>query len=72
MLSLLPLLPKTIATIFRSRQALMLENLALGQLIQDMQQANRYWGEPRSHGELLKLGIEVSQATISNYMIRFC
>ena len=26
------------------------------------------WGAPRIHGELLKLGIEVSQATVSKYM----
>ena len=26
------------------------------------------WGAPRIHGELLKLGIEVSQATVSRYM----
>ena len=35
-----------------------------------MSQANPLWGAPRIHGELLKLGIEVSQATVSNYMIR--
>ncbi len=28
------------------------------------------WGAPRIHGELLKLGIEVSQATVSKYMLR--
>ena len=28
------------------------------------------WGAPRIHGELLKLGIEVSQATISKYMLQ--
>jgi len=27
------------------------------------------WGAPRIHGELLKLGIEVSQATVSKYML---
>jgi transposase InsO family protein len=37
-------------------------------LIQGMQSANIGWGAPRIHGELLKLGIEVSQATISKYM----
>lgn len=39
-------------------------------LISRMSQANPLWGAPRIHGELLKLGIEVSQATVSNYMIR--
>jgi transposase InsO family protein len=35
-----------------------------------MQAANMGSGAPRIHGELLKLGIEVSQATISKYMLR--
>ncbi len=35
-----------------------------------MQSANVGWGAPRIHGELLKLGIDVSQATVSNYMVR--
>jgi putative transposase len=39
-------------------------------LIQQMQSANVGWGAPRIHGELLKLGIEISQATISKYMLR--
>jgi hypothetical protein len=28
------------------------------------------WGAPRIHGELLKLGVTVSQATVSKYMLR--
>jgi transposase InsO family protein len=28
------------------------------------------WGAPRIHGELLKLGIEISEATVSKYMPR--
>ena len=32
--------------------------------------ANPLWGAPRVHGELLKLGLKVSEATISKYMIR--
>ena len=39
-------------------------------LIHEMQSANTGWGAPRIHGELLKLGIEVSQATVSKYMAR--
>jgi len=31
---------------------------------------NRTWGAPRIHGELLKLGYEVSEATVSKYMKR--
>ena len=38
-------------------------------LIRQMQSANVGWGAPRIHGELLKLGIEVSQATVSKYVI---
>ena len=34
-------------------------------LIRNMSRANPLWGAPRIHGELLKLGIEVSQATRS-------
>jgi hypothetical protein len=31
---------------------------------------NPLWGAARIHGELLKLGIEVSQATVAKYMVR--
>ena len=40
-------------------------------LIRRMSGENALWGAPRIHGELLKLGIEVSQATVSKYMIRY-
>ena len=40
------------------------------QLIRDMSIANPLWGAPRIHGELLKLGIEVSQATVGRYLPR--
>ena len=33
-----------------------------------MSMANPIWGAPRIHGELLMLGIEVSQATVGRYM----
>src|SRR5881296_580596 len=39
-------------------------------LIRRMSYANPLWGAPRIHGELLKLGLTVSQATVSKYMIR--
>jgi putative transposase len=32
-------------------------------LIRTMSQANPLWGAPRIHGELLKLGFDISQAT---------
>lgn len=39
-------------------------------LIRRMCKANPLWGAPRIHGELLKLGIDVSEAVVSKYMIR--
>jgi hypothetical protein len=39
-------------------------------LIRQMSAANPLWGAPRIHGELLKLGIEISQATVAKYMLR--
>jgi hypothetical protein len=38
-------------------------------LIREMAHANFLWGAPRIHGELLKLGTTVSQATVSRYML---
>src|SRR4030081_3250425 len=35
-----------------------------------MSLANRLWGAPRIHGELLKLGIEVAQSTVATYMAK--
>ncbi len=40
------------------------------ELTRKMSTANPFWGAPRIHGELLKLGIKVSQATVAKYMIR--
>src|SRR2546425_3219591 len=42
----------------------------LRELIRRMSRANPLWGAPRIHGELLKLGLTVSQATVSKYMLR--
>ncbi len=39
-------------------------------LIRTMSEANVRWGAPRIHGELTKLGIQVSQAVVSKYMTR--
>jgi len=39
-------------------------------LIRNMSAANFLWGTPRLHGEFLKLGIEVSQATAAKYMVK--
>ena len=39
-------------------------------LIRTMSQTNPLWGAPRIHGELLKLGIDVCQASVAKYMVR--
>ncbi|MEO5376126.1 MAG: IS3 family transposase [Alphaproteobacteria bacterium] len=39
-------------------------------LIRQICRENPLWGAPRIHGELLKLGIDVSQATVSRLMLR--
>jgi transposase InsO family protein len=35
-----------------------------------MSLANRLWGAPRIHGELLRLGIEVAQSTVAKYIAK--
>jgi hypothetical protein len=40
------------------------------ELIRKMSMANSLWGAPRIRGELLKLGIQVSQAAVAKYMVR--
>jgi hypothetical protein len=35
-----------------------------------MSRENPLWGAPRIHGELLMLGFEVAQSTVSKYMMR--
>lgn len=39
-------------------------------LIREMQAANPLWGAPRIHGELRKLGIAISRATVAQYLRR--
>ncbi len=39
-------------------------------LIREISIANPIWGAPRIHGELLKIGIDVSQSTVAKYMVR--
>ena len=39
-------------------------------LIRKMGLANPRWGAPKIHGELLKLGIEVSEATVAKYVVK--
>jgi hypothetical protein len=45
-------------------------NCEVRALIVRMSRENFLWGAPRIHGELLKLGFNVSQATVSRYMPR--
>ena len=40
------------------------------ELIRRMSLANPLWGAPRIHGELLKLGVDVSETTVAKYMVR--
>src|ERR1700730_5883723 len=39
-------------------------------LIRQMSVENPLWGAPRIHGELLKLGFEVAQSSVANYMAK--
>ena len=54
----------------RRRSGRPLVSTELRDLIRRMSAANPLWGAPRIHGELLKLGLVVSQATVSKYMLR--
>jgi putative transposase len=40
------------------------------QLIRRMKKDNPSWGAPRIHGELLQLGFEISEPTVSRYLHR--
>src|ERR1700674_1781242 len=40
------------------------------ELICKMCRENPGWGAPRIHGELLKLGIDIGQSSVSKYMVR--
>jgi hypothetical protein len=42
----------------------------LRDLIRLMSKENPLWGAPRIHGELLKLGFEVAESTVSKYIIQ--
>jgi hypothetical protein len=53
---------------WRSRAGRPLLKREIRDLIRQMNSANPLWGAPRIHGELLKLDIEVSQATVAKYV----
>ena len=40
------------------------------ELIRRMSRENPTWGAPRIHGELLKLGIEIAESSVSKYLVR--
>jgi putative transposase len=42
----------------------------LRDLIRKMCRENPSWGAPRIHGELLKLGIDIGESSVSKYMVR--
>jgi hypothetical protein len=55
---------------WRSRSGRPSVDREVSKLIRQISSANPLWGAPRIHGELLKLGIEVSQATVAKYTVR--
>jgi hypothetical protein len=44
-------------------------NKEVRELIRRISFENPLWGTPKIHGELLKLGIDVAQSTVSKYMV---
>jgi hypothetical protein len=55
---------------FEHMQFLVASYRGLRDLIQRMSRENPQWGAARIHGELLMLGFEVAQSTVSKYMVR--
>src|SRR5450830_693125 len=55
---------------FRKRAGRSKIDRGLRDLIQRMSKENPQWGASRIHGELLMLGFEVAQSTVSKYMVR--
>ena len=45
-------------------------DMELRVLIRRMSVENPFWGAPRIHGELLKLGFEVAQSSVAKYMVK--
>jgi hypothetical protein len=64
---ILHLLALEVSATTRARPKVALE---VRQLIRQMSLANPFWGAPRIHGELLKLGIDVGQTSVAKYMAR--
>jgi hypothetical protein len=45
-------------------------SLEVRQLIRRMSRENSLWGAPKIHGELLKLGFDISETSVSKYLVR--
>ena len=45
-------------------------SLEVRQLIRRMSRQNPLWGAPKIHGELLKLGFDISETSVSKYLVR--
>ena len=45
-------------------------SMEIRKLIRKMSRENPLWGAPRIHGELLKLGIDIGETSVSKYMVR--
>jgi putative transposase len=45
-------------------------SLELRQLIRRMSRENPLWGAPKIHGELLKLGFDISETSVNKYLVR--
>jgi putative transposase len=57
---------------WRSRSGRPSVDREIRNLIRQMNAANPLWGAPRIHGELLKLGIEISQAGDGDHTSHHC
>jgi len=44
--------------------------MCIRSLVRQMSRENPLWGAPRIHGELLKLGIEIAQSSVTKYIER--
>jgi hypothetical protein len=44
-------------------------SLEVRDLIRKICRENPFWGAPRIHGELLKLGINIGESSVSKYMV---
>src|SRR6266566_9687577 len=54
----------------RSRPGRPVVSREVRDLIRRMCRENPSWGAPRVHGELLKLGIDIGETSVSKYMVR--